>query len=85
MRYDDLDIFQRKFVQNKVKEAERDENLKEESKKDENGVGKLEDIEAYLTPWTRNSRKKPNKSIENTTRFKIPVWPYEDLDAGEEE
>ena len=58
MRYDDPDIIPTKFVQNKVKGAERDENLKEKSKKDENGVGKLEDIEAYLTPWTGNSKKK---------------------------
>ena len=56
MRYDDLDTIPTKLAQNKVKEAERDENLKEESKKDVNGVGKLEDIEAYSTPWTRNSK-----------------------------
>ena len=62
MRYDDLDIITTKFVQNKVQGAERDQNLKEKSKKDENGVGKLEDIEAYLTPWTRNSQK--NKRIQ---------------------
>ena len=47
-----------------VKETETDESLKEKSKKDENGVGKLEDIEAYLTPGTRNTKEHERKQQE---------------------
>ena len=41
----------------RVEGTEIDRKSKEKSNKDENGVGKSEKIEAYLTPWTGNSRK----------------------------
>ena len=54
-----------------AKETERHENSKENSKKDEKGVGKLQNIDAYLSPWTQNTKEKERNQIsrEAASRF----------------
>ena len=69
--HDDPNIIPTKFIQNKVKEEETDENPKEKSKKDEKGVGKLQNIDVYLTQWTRNTKENEGNqySRQAASRF----------------